>query len=137
MNTKTIGIAVVALLIGGAVGYFAHPASAATTSVARTGGFTGARGAGAAGAGFLTGTVAAQDSTSITLNTRDGSSHVVLITPSTSVSKTVTGSMSDVSVGSNVMIIGTTNSDGSTSATMIQLRPAMQTSTPPTQTPAQ
>ena len=131
MNKTTVGIALVALIVGGAIGYFAHPASAQTGAFARggTGTFTGARGAaGATAGGFLTGTVAAEDSSSITLNTRDGNSHVVLISPSTSVAKTVAGSLADVSVGANVMVIGTTNSDGSVSATMIQLRPA--TSTP-------
>ncbi len=139
MNTKTISIAVVALIIGGAIGYFAHPASAQTGGFARggTGTFTGARGAaGAAAGGFLMGTVAAEDSTSITLNTRDGSSHVVLLTPSTTVSKYVAGAITDVSVGSTVMVSGTTNSDGSVSASMIQLRPAMTTPTSQT-TPAQ
>jgi hypothetical protein len=139
MNTKTISIAVVALIIGGAIGYFAHPASAQTGAFARGGAgtFTGARGAaGAATGGFLMGTVAAEDSTSITLNTRDGSSHVVLLTPSTTVSKYVAGAITDVSVGSTVMVSGTSNSDGSVSASMIQLRPAMTTPTSQT-TPAQ
>jgi hypothetical protein len=142
MNTKTISIAVVALIIGGAIGYFAHPASAQTGAFARgaAGTFTRGTGAagttGAAGGGFLTGTVAATGSDSITLNTRDGSSHVVLVTPSTTVSKTVASTLTDVSVGANVMVIGTTNSDGSVSATMIELRPATAASTSQT-TPAQ
>ncbi len=82
------------------------------------------RGGGAGNGGFLSGTVAAKDSESITLDTRDGSSHVVLVTPMTSVLKSVSGSMSDVSVGSTVIVSGTTNSDGSISANLIQLRPA-------------
>jgi hypothetical protein len=79
---------------------------------------------GAGGGGLLSGTVAAKDSGSITVNTRDGSSHVVLITPATTVSKSVTGALIDVSTGSTIIVSGTTNSDGSVSASLIQLRPA-------------
>ncbi|OYV83080.1 MAG: hypothetical protein B7W96_00775 [Parcubacteria group bacterium 37-58-5] len=130
MNQKTTLIAVVALVVGFGAGYFVHtpPAPAAGTrgSFAGAGGgaFTGARG-GAAGGGLLTGTVAASDSGSLTLDTRDGSSHVVLVTPATTVSKSVNGTLGDVSVGSTVIVSGTANSDGSLSATNIQLRPAL------------
>jgi hypothetical protein len=132
MNTKTIGIVAAALIIGFGAGYYLHPATTPQSGTAagtftRNGGPGGMRGGGANG-GFLSGSVAAKDATSITLNTRDGSSHVVLITPETSVSKSVTGALTDVSIGSNVMIVGASNSDGSVSATNIQLRAA--TSTP-------
>ncbi|MFZ1075082.1 MAG: hypothetical protein WAN50_01780 [Minisyncoccia bacterium] len=137
MNTTTIGTGIIALIIGIGIGYFGgnalHPAAApsARGSFAGTGGsgFAGARG-GAAGGGFLSGTVSAADSGSITLNTRDGSSHVVLVTPATTVSKSVSGALSDVSVGSNVLITGTTNSDGSVTAAVIQLRPATPAAAP-------
>ncbi len=131
MNNKTIGIAVVALVIGFGAGYLIHPVSATQTaggtSTRAGGSYGGIMRGGAAGGGFLSGTVATKDSGSITLNTRDGSSHVVLITPATSVSKSVTGALTDVSVGSTVIVSGTTNSDGSVSASLIQLRPATQT----------
>ena len=137
MNKITIGTGIIALIIGIGIGYFGgnvlHPAvtPSARGSFAGTGGtgFAGARG-GAAGGGFLSGTIASKDASSITLNTRDGSSHVVLVTPATTVSKSVNGSLSDVSVGSTVMVSGTTNSDGSVSATVIQLRPATPAAIP-------
>jgi hypothetical protein len=136
MNKTLIITAVVALVVGLGVGYeganLLHPATTQTArgsfsgtgSFARTGGT-----AGASGNGLLSGTVAAKDSGSITLNTRDGSSHVVLITPDTTVSKSVSGSQSDVSVGSTIIVTGTTNSDGSVSASSIQLRPAVPSGT--------
>jgi len=133
-NTKyTVPVlaAAVALILGFAGGYYSpHRASAAFRGGNTT--FAGGKGAyaftggarGGMGAGLLSGTVAKEDSGSLTLNTRDGSSHVVLFTPDTTVSKSVTGSMQDVAVGSEVIITGTTNSDGSVSAASIQLRPA-------------
>lgn len=85
MNTKLIGTAVIALAVGFGGGYVAHssPAQAQGAGVgfARNGGMRG----GANGGGFLSGTVAKQDSGSITINTRDGSSHIVLLSPATTV----------------------------------------------------
>lgn len=136
MNKKIVTAAAIALIIGFGAGYLVHsPAATAPVTggaMTRAGGFSGARGG--SGGGFLSGTVAASDSGSITLDTRDGSSHVVLITPATIVSKSVTGSMSDVSVGSTIIVSGTTNGDGSVSASLIQLRPtsANPLTTPPT-----
>jgi hypothetical protein len=126
--------AVVALILGFGIGYYApHHANARGGNAmfganGQRGAFTfsnapGGRGM-TGGSGLLSGTVAKEDSGSLTLNTRDGSSHVVLFTPETTVSKSVSGSMQDVSVGSDVIVSGTTNADGSLSAASIQLRPA-------------
>ena len=130
-------VGVLALIVGLGIGYFG--AGAFAKAPARTGTFarggagtTFARGG---GAGLLTGTVAKEDSGSLTLNTRDGSSHVVLFTPDTAVSKSVAGSMSDVTVGSTVIVSGSANSDGSLSAAVIQLRPAGDPSAPGTNAP--
>jgi len=131
MNKKIIGISCAALIIGIGIGYFGGNAirPVSTMQNARgnftAGAFNGTRGTGGvAGGGILSGTVAKQDEGSITLNTRDGSSHIVLITPATTVQKSVEGSLTDVAVGSTVMVTGSTNSDGSISASSIQLRPA-------------
>ncbi len=122
---------VVALIIGVSLGYFGgnalHPAAATPTR----GNFSGMMGgAGRAGGnGLLSGTVAAKDSDSITIDTKDGSSHIVLLTPNTTFQKSVSGTESDVATGSTIIVSGTTNSDGSVSATSIQLRPAMPPAT--------
>jgi hypothetical protein len=73
--------------------------------------------------GFATGQITAQDSTSITLKMRDGSTKIVFFSPSTSVGKSVSGAASDLAVGQNVMVNGTNNSDGSIAAQNIQIRP--------------
>lgn len=130
MNKNNVSIAIVSLIIGVGIGYLGgntlHPATLAQNA---QGGFAGTRGGGmrgaGAGGGFLSGTVAAKDSGSITINTRDGNSHVVLVTPATNVSKSVSGAISDVSVGATITVSGTTNSDGSISASLIQLRPTV------------
>ena len=128
MNKNIIITAVIMLIIGAGIGYFGantlHPATPAQNM---RGNFAGAggmmRGGNGAG-GLLSGTVAAKDSGSVTINTRDGSSHVVIVTPDTTVSKSVSGSLSDVATGTDVIVSGTTNSDGSVSASVIQIRPA-------------
>ncbi len=87
----------------------------------------GARGARTNGMGGVAfGDILAKDATSITLQMRDGSgSKIVFYTNTTPVMKTTAGTVNDLSVGENVSVTGTPNSDGSISAQSIQLRPAM------------
>ncbi len=76
------------------------------------------------GGGFTSGEIISKDDKSMTIKLRDGGSKIVLFGASAKVEKTVDGSIADVSVGKSVMVTGTTNSDGSISATSIQMRPA-------------
>ncbi|HUY05154.1 MAG TPA: hypothetical protein VMV62_00305 [Candidatus Paceibacterota bacterium] len=126
---KLVTTGVIALVIGAGVGYAGagmlnRPAAAPFARGNWNAGGAGSMMRGGAGSGFLTGTVVSKDATGMTLNTRDGSSHVVFVTPDTNVSKSVGGTIADVSVGATVIVSGTTNSDGSVSANLIQLRPA-------------
>ncbi|MBU6214539.1 hypothetical protein KGM48_01720 [Patescibacteria group bacterium] len=134
MNKKNSILVAIALVVGFGAGYALHTVPVAPTepTATRMGGgtYNGMRG-GMNGGGFLSGTVAAKDSGSITLDTRDGSSHIIILTPATVVSKSVSGALTDVTVGSTAMVSGTTNSDGSVSANIIQLRPTFQPSTAP------
>ena len=86
------------------------------------GGFPGGRGARANG-GFATGEVLARDDKSITIKMRDGGSKIIFLTGSTPVTKSVSGAVQDISVGSQVTVTGTANQDGSLSAESIQIRP--------------
>ncbi|HUX35556.1 MAG TPA: DUF5666 domain-containing protein [Candidatus Paceibacterota bacterium] len=72
--------------------------------------------------GFVTGQVLSKDAQSITVQARDGSSRIVLYSSSTSVVKSVAGSLSDISAGAQVTVQGTQNSDGSVTAQTIQVR---------------
>ena len=72
------------------------------------------------------GTVKEKSSSSITLTTRDGATMVVKVTSTTTyaVEGVQSATLADVAVGSVVMASGTTNADGSLTATSVQARAA-------------
>jgi hypothetical protein len=120
-------IAIVALVGGW---YYGKTASA--SSAGRTGAFASSTRAGfagraAAGGGFVAGQVLSLGSQSFTVQLANGNSEVVFYSSSTSVVQPTVVPVSDLVVGANVMIGGTTNSDGSVTAQTIQIRPAGST----------
>lgn len=91
--------------------------------------FSGAMGArGTRGGNFggvAAGAIVAKDTTSITLGMPDGTgSRIIFFSDATPVSKSVAGTVSDLTVGENISVNGTANSDGSINAQSIQIRPA-------------
>jgi hypothetical protein len=74
------------------------------------------------------GTVKEKDSSSLTLTTRDGSTVVVKVSPSTTyqVGGVTTPTLADVKVGDMVMAAGSRNADGSLSATVVRSHAAGQ-----------
>jgi len=76
------------------------------------------------GGGMVNGEILSMDDKSVTVKDRTGGSKILFIAPSTEMMKTVTGTVADLTVGANIMAQGTPNSDGSITATSIQLRPA-------------
>jgi hypothetical protein len=128
-------VAVVALVVG----YFAgahfgsgtqQPSSTRNFgNYQQTGGAAARRSGGTAGAGFVRGNIISKTDTSITIQSPDGSSRIVLFSSSTPIMKSVAGSSTDILTGQEVTAIGTTNSDGSVTAQSIQLgqsRPQIQ-----------
>ena len=110
--------------VAGAGAYARFQGGAGTTRVGR--------GALGAGGGITVGQVIAKDNTSVTIQLSTdagGGSKIIFLSASTPVMKSVNGSTNDIVVGNNVMISGTANSDGSITATNVQIRPAQKAST--------
>jgi len=81
------------------------------------------RGNGTTTAGIINGDIISKDDKSMTLKLRDGGSKIILLSTSTQIMKQASSSIGDLQVGDSVMANGTTNTDGSLTAQMIQLRP--------------
>ena len=88
----------------------------------RTGGMMQGQGNKAGNLGSsLRGVIGSIDTTSIVIKNQDGSSRIVLLSASTTVSKSVIADISTLIAGDNVMVRGKTNSDGSVTADSIQV----------------
>ena len=73
--------------------------------------------------GGVVGTVTKVDENTVTLTQRDGTTATVVVPSGTTVSKTVSGSLSDVTAGTTIAVRGTT-ADGKTTAESITINPA-------------
>lgn len=82
------------------------------------------QGRGGFGAGSF-GEILSKDVNGITIKLRDGGSQIVLLSANTIVSKSVSGSSDDLTIGGQVTVMGTKNQDGSVTAESVQIRPAM------------
>ena len=135
MNKKLqyIIFAIIVLVIGGGA-FYGGMLYKGSQSPRGMGNFAARNSSGGArfamGNNFVLGDVISKDDQSITVKSRDGSSKIILYSTSTEVSKFAEGSLADVIVGSSIMVNGKTNSDGSISATSIQIRPVMPQGTP-------
>lgn len=84
------------------------------------GGATGG-GNGNARGGFTAGSIVSNDGSTITIKMNDGSTKFVLYSGSTTIQKSAEGTSADLVAGENVVVTGAANSDGSITATQIQL----------------
>lgn len=129
MKNKTIKIivlVVVGILLFYAGTQYAKSQPAATSAAASAyAGRTARTGAAATGAfgGGTTGTVVSIDSQSITIALKAGGSQIIFYGTSTPITLTTSGTPNDIQTGSNIMVTGTANSDGSLSAQSIRIVP--------------
>ena len=134
MNKNHIIGVIIALLIVGAGSFYAGQTMAkGAAPTVRTGfggtagaaGFAGRGTRGAAGGGFTAGQIVSTSNGSISIQQQNGSSsEIVLISPTTMIFKQTAGTAADLTDGTQVTVTGTTNGDGSLTATSIQIRPA-------------
>jgi hypothetical protein len=137
MNTKQwVTLVVVAIVFAGG-GFFGGMKYQQSKTPVRAAGAAGQRGqafgaggrGAAAGSQFLNGVVLSKDAQSFTVKMQNGSSKIVFYSGSTSINKTVEGTADDIIVGNQIVVTGSTNSDGSLTAQNVQIRTA--SSTPP------
>lgn len=72
----------------------------------------------------LTGEVTDKDGESLVLKVTASESRIIFYSDSTTVSKTITGSIEDVAIGAQIAVSAEENEDGSYTAKTIQLTPA-------------
>jgi len=73
--------------------------------------------------GATGGEILSKDDTSITLKLQDGGSKIILYSDATKITKSTDGILGDLKNGENIIVTGSTNSDGSVTAQTIQIRP--------------
>lgn len=137
MEKKFIPIILIALLLIAGGSFFAGTKYASSKSP--VGNFPGQRGQfgqggqngnprntnrifGQSGA-VASGEVIAANDKSITVKLRDGGSKIIFLAGSTQVFESLQASSTSITVGKTVMVNGSANTDGSLTATSIQLRP--------------
>ncbi len=141
MNKKILIIAVISLLLGIGVGVYGgtiyQKKKAGKSFNERNlngrmmdgqqrgqGQRTGMMGGQNQGGGFSDGEIISKDDKSLTVKTRDGGSKIVYFSAETKIGKTTEGAIADLAIGQQLMINGKSNSDGSLTASNIQIRPA-------------
>jgi hypothetical protein len=87
-------------------------------------GTTGTRRTQQQGGNMLNGEILSADDKSITIKLSDSGSKIIFFSDSTKIVKSTDVSATELTQGTNVMVNGTSNSDGSVTATNIQIRPA-------------
>lgn len=148
MKTNQIIILIVAVIIVGVGGFFGGMKYQQSQRASFTQGFGGGggyfrggfprgsgQGRGANGMAVV-GKVISSDNGSITVQLQDGSSKIVVLPSSATISKSTSGSISDLQTGTNVAVFGTTNSDGSVTAQNVQINPMIRGGRGPMMSPA-
>ncbi len=129
---KNIIILIIVVIVVAAAGFYGGmlygkqtAAKTAAAGAANRAGFTGTRGTtartGAAGAGIANGQILAKTDNSLTIKLAAGGSEIVFLAPSSQIMQSSTTTIGNLNVGQNVMVSGTSNSDGSITARTVQV----------------
>ena len=104
---------------GGQGGQFQAPGN----GQGRPEGFSGRNGAAPGGGGFspVSGEILEIDGETITVKTPEGDSKIIIYSNSTNVNKTSEGSLSDLEVGEEIMVIGNEDTNGTVTAQTISV----------------
>jgi hypothetical protein len=81
----------------------------------------------------VSGEITSIDDKSITVKMVDGSSKIIILSEKTEINKADTATKDELKTGTRVVVFGTTNTDGSVTASNIQLNPRQFVSPYPTQ----
>jgi hypothetical protein len=136
MNKTTSIIIAIVLIAAAFYGGTLYGKSSATAAAAAAraqfagragGGAGGFGGRGGAGGGATMGSILSNANNQLTVQLASGGSEIVFLTGSTTIMKSTTVAPTDLTTGQNILVAGTKNSDGSVTATVIQVRPAMTT----------
>lgn len=79
--------------------------------------------------GAVTGQVVSKDDKSVTVKLADGSTKIVLLQDATTYRRQSEAKAEDMEAGSQIAVIGTANSDGSTTAKQIEINPILPVAT--------
>ena len=122
MKNKLIVFSVISLIIGTGLGFFGGMKyQQSKTPVRATGMFQRATGSRNMNGMAVRGQIISADTNSITVKMPDGSTKIVILSSTTMIGKTTTGSATDLTTGVNVIVFGNTNSDGSVTAQNVQV----------------
>ncbi|MFA5934361.1 MAG: hypothetical protein WC827_00525 [Candidatus Paceibacterota bacterium] len=78
--------------------------------------------------GMVAGKILSMDDKSITLENRDGGSRIILLSASTTIQKSILGTLTDLKVGEQISVLGKADTSGTVAAQSIQIN--IGTSTP-------
>ena len=136
-NTKIL-VPVLCVLIGLGIGFFGGIQFKNYQLKKSAGNFQSRNGnaqQGGVRGGAVSGSILSMDDGGITVKLSDGSSKIVLFGDSTTYSNTIDASRADLKVGDNIAVFGSANSDGSVTATSVQINPKFQTNFAPISNP--
>lgn len=135
MKNNSIAIIIVVAIIVGAGGFFAgmkyqqsqRPSFGGQFAGNFTGrGQNGGQPRGGANASRVMGDIISSGNNTVTVKLADGSSKIILLSSSTQINKAVSASTTDLTTGTTISVFGTTNSDGSVTASDIQINPGIR-----------